>query len=156
MPFYNAKINVGQQQYPNTAKNISTFSIIYRKFPHSTLRFHDNSAVLLSISFIADCLCVFLLLIRWFKTMQLVLFAGFLNASTFPITLLLFIGYPLTLVWSTHLHVFQTTVWPIIIRPTCMTFIQFTPITFDHLLTTPSSDVFRVSLFLNRSTLLIA
>ena len=40
--------------------------------------------------------------------MQLVLSSGFLNVSIFPLTLLLFIGYPLILVSSTNLHVFAT------------------------------------------------
>ena len=40
-----------------------------------------------------------------FRTMQLILSLGFLNASTFLFTLLLFIGYPLTLVSSTNLQV---------------------------------------------------
>ena len=104
--------------------------------------------------------------------MQIVLSSGFLNASIFPFTLLLFIGYPLTLVSSTNLHVFATTV----LRPTFLTFVLFTPlpVSFAHILTTMSSVIHLSiqypmgkglsphnsplllgTLFLNRSALLI-
>ena len=72
--------------------------------------------------------------------MQLVLSSGFLNVSTFPLTLSLFIGYPLILVPSTNLHVFATTVCLLTLRPTSLTFLPLTPlpVSFAHLLTTLS------------------
>ena len=76
--------------------------------------------------------------------MQLVLSSsGFLNVSTFPLTLPLFIGYPLILVSSTNLHVFATTVCLLTLCPTYLTFFLFTPllVSFAHFLTTLSSVV---------------
>ena len=72
--------------------------------------------------------------------MQLVLSLGFLNGSTFLFTLLLSIGYKLTLVSSTNLHVFATTVCLLTIRPTSLTFLTFTPlpVSFAQVLTTLS------------------
>ena len=67
--------------------------------------------------------------------MQLVLSSGFLNVSIFPLTLLLFIGYPLILVSSTNLHVFATTVCLLTLRPT------YLPVSFAQVLTTLSSVV---------------
>ena len=63
--------------------------------------------------------------------------------STFLFTLLLFIGYPLTLVSSTNLHVFATTVCLLTLRPTSLTFLPFTPlpVSFAHRLTTLSSVI---------------
>ena len=75
--------------------------------------------------------------------MQFVLSSGFLNVSIFPLTLLIFIGYPLILVSSTNLHVFATTVCLLTIRPTYLTFLPFTPlpVSFAQVLTTLSSVV---------------
>ena len=75
--------------------------------------------------------------------MQFVLSSGFLNVSIFPITLPLFIGYPLILVSSTNLHVFATTVCLLTLRPTYLTFLPFTPlpVSFAQVLTTLSSVV---------------
>ena len=72
--------------------------------------------------------------------MQLVLSSAFLNVSIFPLTLLLFIGYPLILVSSTNLHVFATTVCLLTLRPTYLTFLPFTPlpVSFAQVLTTLS------------------
>ncbi len=50
---------------------------------------------------------------------------GFLNVSIFPLTLPLFIGYPLILVSSTNLHVFATTVCLLTLRPIYLTFLPF-------------------------------
>ena len=75
--------------------------------------------------------------------MQLVLSSGLLNASIFPHTLPIFIGYPLILVSRTNLHVFATTVCLLTIRPTSLTFLPFTPlpISIAQVLTTLSSVV---------------
>ena len=75
--------------------------------------------------------------------MQLVLSSGFLNVSIFPLTLLLFIGYPLILVSSANLHVFATTVCLLTLRPTYLTFLPFTPlpVSFAQVMTTLSSVV---------------
>ena len=75
--------------------------------------------------------------------LELVLSSGFLNVSIFPLTLLIFIGYPLILVSSTNLHVFATTVCLLTLRPTYLTFLPFTPlpVSFAHVLTTLSSVV---------------
>ena len=75
--------------------------------------------------------------------MQLVLSSGFLNVSIFPLTLPLFIGYPLILVSSTNLHVFATTACLLTLRPTSLTFLPFTPlpVSFAQVLTTLSSVV---------------
>ena len=60
--------------------------------------------------------------------MRLVLSSGLLNVSILPLTLPLFIGYPLILVSRTHLHVFATTVCLLTLRPTSLTFLPFTPL----------------------------
>ena len=75
--------------------------------------------------------------------MQLVLSSGFLNVSIFPLTLPLFIGYPLIIVSSTNLHVFATTACLLTLRPTSLTFLPFTPlpVSFAQVLTTLSSVV---------------
>ena len=75
--------------------------------------------------------------------MHLVLSSGFLNLNIFPLTLLLFIGYPLILVSSTNVHVFATTVCLLTLRPTYLTFLPFTPlpVSFAQVLTTLSSVV---------------
>ena len=75
--------------------------------------------------------------------MQLVLSSGFLNVSIFPLTLSLFIGYPLILVSSTNLHAFATTVCLLTLRPTSLTFLPFIPlpVSFAQVLTTLSSVV---------------
>ena len=75
--------------------------------------------------------------------MQLVLSSGFPHVSIFPLTLPLFIGYPLILASSTNLHVFATTLCQLTIRPTSLTFLLFTPlpVSFAHVLTTLSSVV---------------
>ena len=57
--------------------------------------------------------------------MQLVLSSGFLNVSIFPLTLPLFVGYPLILVSSTNLHAFATTACLLTLRPTSLTFLTF-------------------------------
>ena len=74
--------------------------------------------------------------------MQLVLSSGFLNVSIFPLTLPLFIGYPI-LVSSTNLHVFATIACLLTLRPTSLTFLPFTPlpVSFTQVLTTLSSVV---------------
>ena len=84
-----------------------------------------------------------ILRLQRFRTMQLVLSSGFLIVSIFPLTLLLFIGYPLILVSSTNLHVFATTVCLLTVRPTYLTFLPFTPlpVSFAQVLTTLSSVV---------------
>ena len=63
--------------------------------------------------------------------------------SIFPLTLPLFIGYPLILVSSTNLHVFATTACLLTLRPTSLTFLPFTPlpVSFAQVLTTLSSVV---------------
>ena len=78
-----------------------------------------------------------------FRTMQLVLSSGFPNVSIFPLTLPLFIGYPLIIASSTNLHVFATTLCQLTLRPTSLTFLLFTPlpVSFAHVLTTLSSVV---------------
>ena len=78
-----------------------------------------------------------------FRTMQLVLSSGFLNVSIFPLTLPLFIGYPLILVSSTNLHVFATTACLLTLRPTSLTFLPFTPlpVSFAQVLATLSSVI---------------
>ena len=75
--------------------------------------------------------------------MQLVLSSGLLNVSIFPLTLPLFIGYPLILVSRTNLYVFATTVCLLTIRPTSLTFLLFTPlpVSIAQVLTTMSSVV---------------
>ena len=75
--------------------------------------------------------------------MQLVLSSGFPNVSIFPLTLPLFIGYPLILASSTNLHVFATILCQLTLRPTSLTFLLFTPlpVSFAHVLTTLSSVV---------------
>ena len=74
---------------------------------------------------------------------QLVLSSGFLNVNIFPLTLPLFICYPLILVLSTNLHVFATTLCQLTLRPTSLTFLPFTPlpVSFARVLTTLSSVV---------------
>ena len=75
--------------------------------------------------------------------MQLVLSSGLLNVSIFPLTLPLFIGYPLILLSRTNLHVFATTACLLTLRPTYLTFLPFTPlpVSFAQVLTTLSSVV---------------
>ena len=84
-----------------------------------------------------------------FRTKLLFLSSGFLNAITFPFTLLRFIGYPFSLESSrylpTNLHAFPTTVCllGLTIRLTSLTFVLLAPlpVSFAHLMTALPSAV---------------
>ena len=94
-------------------------------------------------SLLSGCPDLWFSVFKRFRTMQLVLSSGFLNVSIFPLTLPLFIGYPLILVSSTNLHVFATTACLLTLRPTSLTFLPFTPLPVRQLRSSSDNSVLR-------------